>query len=147
MNNPLRKEKISNLKVTVSKDSDDKIKVKGSDMFERLYALIFILAKKASGKTNLIQNILKHVSGPNTKFLFIVSTIHKDKKWIEIVDEYSKKQKIEIEHEVEHQEQQEQDTEDKEPKLKIKKTKRKLKKTKRKKSKRQLSSDSDSDSD
>jgi hypothetical protein len=82
----LMKVKVSSHKVTpipIEKDSDEPIL--GADWFEKPYANLFLLAKKFSGKTTVIANILARCAGPKTKFIFIVSTINKDPIWIEIL--------------------------------------------------------------
>lgn len=58
--------------------------IKGAAMFPELFANVFICAKKKSGKTNVIYNILKKCCGPETKVLAFVSTINKDEGWIQI---------------------------------------------------------------
>ena len=77
--------KVSNSKITVEKNEVIDIPAKGSDWISEPYANIFLLAKKKSGKTTVIRNMLNHFAGKNTKFVFIVSTINKDKTWIDIV--------------------------------------------------------------
>jgi hypothetical protein len=53
-------------------------KIKGSDMFSELYANIYIAARKKSGKSVAIMNILKHCVGRDTTVFFIVPTILRD---------------------------------------------------------------------
>lgn len=65
--------------------------VKGSDWFPEPYANIFLLAKKQSGKTTLIENILERTAGKRTQFIFVVSTIHKDPTWKRIVETWEEK--------------------------------------------------------
>jgi hypothetical protein len=83
--------KVSNSIIKVHNEEKKDLKVKGADWFSEPYSNIFLLAKKKSGKTTVIENILKHCSGKNTKFIFIVSTIHKDNTWIRIADYWEEK--------------------------------------------------------
>jgi hypothetical protein len=69
--------------------------VKGYDMFEEPYGNIFLSAKKKSGKTTLIYNILKHcagkdVNGDKTKIMAFVSTLNKDPSWKVIKKKFGK---------------------------------------------------------
>ena len=84
-------QRVSNKTVTVTNEQKKDLKIKGADWFAEPYSNIFLLAKKKSGKTTVIENILKHCSGRNTKFIFIVSTIHKDSTWRRIVDYWEDK--------------------------------------------------------
>lgn len=84
-------ERVSNKTVQATNEQKKDLKVKGADWFNEPYSNIFLLAKKKSGKTTVIENILKHCSGKNTKFIFIVSTIHKDATWRRIVDFWEEK--------------------------------------------------------
>lgn len=69
-------------------------KVKASDWFALPYPNMFLLAMKNSGKTTVIENIIKRKAGKHTKFLFFSSTIHKDKTWKNILETYSDKDVI-----------------------------------------------------
>jgi len=77
---------VSTSKIEVPAPTQSAKKVKGADWFPLLYAIIYVLAKKNSGKTVLIMNILKHCANKNTKFIFISSTVNKDDTWKSIVD-------------------------------------------------------------
>lgn len=57
---------------------DEKKKVKGEKLFPEVYSNVFLLARKKSGKTCCIFKILKKCVGPDTKLVFISSTVHKD---------------------------------------------------------------------
>ena len=64
-------------------------KIKGCDLFSNIYANIFILAKKNSGKTTTIYKILKECLNKNSVVHIFCSTVYKDnsyKKIIEILD-------------------------------------------------------------
>jgi hypothetical protein len=69
----------------------DKSKIKGSELFEELYANTFLLAKKKSGKTSTIFKILQKCSNKNTKLIIFSSTVYKDNNWISIVKYFAEK--------------------------------------------------------
>jgi hypothetical protein len=71
---------INDAKISKVKTVDVKnVEIKGYDYFTEPYANIFLLAKKKSGKTTLIYNILKNCSLKNyTKVIIICSTVNKD---------------------------------------------------------------------
>lgn len=63
--------------------------VKGKELFSKLKCNIFLLAKKESGKTTTIFNILKHcvgrtITGGKTIIVLFVSSAYKDDTWIAI---------------------------------------------------------------
>lgn len=87
----IKKVKISNAKVSYNKVEEETKKSKGYDYFHEPYPNVYLLAKKKSGKTTVIENILKKCSGKNTRFIFIVSTINKDKTWLRITDYFDLK--------------------------------------------------------
>lgn len=58
----------------------------GSELFPELYANIFLVARKKSGKTITIQTILKSCCGKETTVISFCSTITKDKNWMAIKD-------------------------------------------------------------
>ena len=67
--------------------------IKGYDLFPELYANIFILGKKKSGKSSVIFKILKSCSNKKTHVVIFCSTVHKDKNYIGIIN-YLKKHDI-----------------------------------------------------
>lgn len=67
----------------------------GYDMFPSLYANIFLCARKNSGKTTVIWNILKHRANKKSKVLIFSCTCDKDANWLFIREWLSSK---EIEH-------------------------------------------------
>jgi hypothetical protein len=83
--------KVSDHDIVVEKSTTEKIPVKGQDWFEEPFSNIFLLAKKKTGKTTTIKNILRRTAGKNTKFIFIVSTIEKDPTWKSIVNYWEDK--------------------------------------------------------
>jgi 23S rRNA pseudoU1915 N3-methylase RlmH len=95
MTDEIKKVKVSENKVIpIKKEKDSEDPVLGADWFSAPYPNIFLLAKKFSGKTTVILNILSRCAGPNTKYIFIVSTINKDKIWEKILDTLNKKDYI-----------------------------------------------------
>jgi hypothetical protein len=66
-------------------------RILGYDMFPILYSAIFLTAKKKSGKTNVIANILDKCADKDTKIMFFVSTIHKDSTYKAILKNLDKK--------------------------------------------------------
>jgi hypothetical protein len=60
--------------------------VMGWKYFDLFPYLLFISAKKKSGKTSLIWNILKNTTNKHTKFFIFCSTYNVDKSWIKIID-------------------------------------------------------------
>ena len=75
--------KINNVKVKKVQlnEVEDHRPVKGADLFEEIYANIFLCAKKKSGKTSTIYKIVKECLGKKTKVIAFVSTLHKDATW------------------------------------------------------------------
>ncbi len=78
----IRLHKINNEKVLPIKYIDestlDKRPIKGESLFEEIYANIFIVAKKKSGKTTVINKIVKGCVTPETTVLVFSATAQKD---------------------------------------------------------------------
>lgn len=68
-------------KVPVDKEDDDKRPILGAEMFPEIYANVFLCAKKKSGKSTVIYNILKACTGKHTKVIAFVGTLHKDRTY------------------------------------------------------------------
>lgn len=68
----------------------------GYDMFPNINAEIAIMAKKNSGKTNVIFAILKHCINDTTKVFIFSSTCEKDPNWL-YIRKWLEKNKIEYE--------------------------------------------------
>lgn len=87
----LRLEKVNKEKVKPIpiKKIDDK-NIKGVNILP-LYSNSFLLAKKASGKTTVLNHILKNTTNKLTKIFFFVSTIFKDASYKEILKMLDKK--------------------------------------------------------
>lgn len=65
-------------------------KIRGSELLP-IYSNTFICAKKNSGKTTVIFNILKKCVDKDTIVDLFVSTIEKDRSWIQIVEYLTRK--------------------------------------------------------
>jgi hypothetical protein len=79
--NTLKIKSINDIKISKVKlnENDKSNEIKGYDYFTEPYSNIFLLAKKKSGKTTLIYNILKNCGLKNyTKVIIICSTVNKD---------------------------------------------------------------------
>lgn len=70
--------------------------VLGKELFPEPYANIFLCARKKSGKTTVLYNILKHCTDKRTKVICFASTVYKDKQWLRIAD-HLRKQGVEFE--------------------------------------------------
>jgi molybdopterin-guanine dinucleotide biosynthesis protein len=85
-------QRINNTKVKpVKLQTLDKSMIKGGDMFEELYANIFICAKKKSGKSTVVFNILKKCVGKDTRIVIIAATVHKDPTYKAITEYFEAK--------------------------------------------------------
>ncbi len=86
---------INKLKVVPLKNSlvtNDK-PVLGFEMFPEVYSNILLCAKKKSGKSVVIGNIIKKCAGKNTRIIAFCSTINKDVAWL-ATKKYCKKHHI-----------------------------------------------------
>eukprot|EP00732_Lithocolla_globosa_P000084 Lithocolla_globosa_v1_NODE_15_length_10543_cov_26.361651.p4 type:complete len:277 gc:universal NODE_15_length_10543_cov_26.361651:9074-8244(-) len=68
-------------------------KILGYDMFNELYSNIFLCAKKKSGKSSTIYNILRECADKETTVVVFCSTCERDKAWITI-RQFLEKKKI-----------------------------------------------------
>lgn len=59
----------------------DKRPILGADLFDEVYANIFLCARKKSGKSSVIYNIIKKCANRHTTVIAFVSTLHKDDTW------------------------------------------------------------------
>lgn len=79
--------KVHKIQLDAKKLTPDKIQ--GYDMFSEIYANIFICARKKTGKTTIMCNIIKKCINKDTTLIFFVGTINKDatyKKMLEYLD-------------------------------------------------------------
>ena len=67
---------------------------KGADYFAEPYPNILLLARKKSGKTTIIYNIIKNCAGPDTEVIIFCPTWRKDDSYRHII-KYMNKKKIE----------------------------------------------------
>ncbi len=65
--------------------------IRGNQLFDELYANVFICAKKKSGKSSLIWKILKECCGKNTKIVIFSATTKKDKTYKHIIKYFTNK--------------------------------------------------------
>lgn len=80
------------IKPVIAKGGEpDVLNIKGHELFPTLYANIGLLAKKKSGKTNVIYNILENVCGPKTHVHIYCSTVFKDTTYDAIMKMLKKK--------------------------------------------------------
>jgi len=82
----MQTEKLSNYKVVAKKLKSSSITTwKGSELFDYIYASIYIIAKRKSGKTQLIYNILEECTDPSVHVVIFSGTSHKDDTYIEMI--------------------------------------------------------------
>ena len=75
--------KINNKVITPlkSKADRDTRPVKGGALFPEVYGQVCLVAKKKSGKSVCIQNIVKECAGKTTKVIAFVATLTRDQAW------------------------------------------------------------------
>ena len=87
-----RGQRLNNIKIdAIQVAGADKRTPKGADMFPMTYPNIALIAKKKSGKTNLLYHILKNIIDPSTDVYLFVSTAKRDATWKDII-KYLEKQ-------------------------------------------------------
>lgn len=69
----------------------DKKEILGSELFDELYSNIYLCAKKKSGKTSTIYNIIKRCCDKRTAVFVFCSTYGKDQNWRAIKDYLDRK--------------------------------------------------------
>lgn len=84
----INKVKVKPLKLNNELSPD---RILGYNMFPELYSNIFLCAKKKSGKTTVIYNILDSCADKDTNVMFFVSTIDKDASYKKILKMLDKK--------------------------------------------------------
>ena len=81
----ITEEKVNNIVVRpIKTEKKDERPVKGSELFNMLYANIYVNAKKRSGKTTTIFRIIKECVNKDTIVVVFCSTYLKDDNWIAI---------------------------------------------------------------
>lgn len=83
MDTEIKLQKINNVVVKPVQfgGSQDNRPIRGADLFPELYANILLLAKKKSGKTQVINKIVRSCAGRDTRVVIFSSTINKDKTY------------------------------------------------------------------
>lgn len=80
------KRRINNKRVVPIKEVQiSKHRVLGKELFSEPYANIYLLAKKKTGKTTTLFNILQECANANTIVIFFVSTLFKDDSYKHII--------------------------------------------------------------
>ena len=83
---------INNFEVEpVKVDEEKQEHILGYDMFPILYNNIFLIAKKKSGKSNVIYNILDKGANRKSSILFFVPTFHRDAVYIKMAEMLDRK--------------------------------------------------------
>lgn len=83
----ITEKKINNVVIEPLHTSSYKVsRVMGKHYFDLFPYLLFISAKKKSGKTSLIYNIIKNTTTKKTKFFLFCSTYNVDKSWMKIIE-------------------------------------------------------------
>ena len=79
------------IKPIVNNITEEITDVKGKELFQNNLCNIFICARKRSGKSSLIGNILKKMADKRTTIIIFSSTANIDPCWINIKDMLEKK--------------------------------------------------------
>lgn len=84
------------MEITLKKINDEQVEpmkiggvkdirpIKGEKLFSEVYSNIYLCARKKSGKTVVIQKIIKDCAGKSTTVLAFCSTVNKDSNWLAI---------------------------------------------------------------
>eukprot|EP00732_Lithocolla_globosa_P000073 Lithocolla_globosa_v1_NODE_13_length_10672_cov_64.188000.p5 type:complete len:234 gc:universal NODE_13_length_10672_cov_64.188000:4399-3698(-) len=67
-------------------------RIRGYDLLPDIYCNVFLCAKKKSGKTSSIFNIIKHCCDKESNVIIFSSTVEKDFAWIQIREFLDKKE-------------------------------------------------------
>jgi len=86
----INNKKVKKVKVKV----EDNRPIKGSDLVTEIFAQIFIVAKKNSGKSTALANLIPDIINKTTKVFAFCKTIHQDDIWKDIKKNL-KKSKVE----------------------------------------------------
>ena len=75
--------KVNNCKIRKipREGEEDKRPIKGYELCQEVYANIYLIAKKNSGKTTVIYNIIDRCAGRDTIVFAFVSTLNNDANW------------------------------------------------------------------
>jgi hypothetical protein len=95
----IKEQRINNavvLPVPIDPQTKEDMKpIRGMELLPELYCNVFMLAKKHSGKSTLVYKIVKDCSDPRTHVIAFVSTVHKDKTYLQL-KRYCKSKNIEF---------------------------------------------------
>jgi len=90
----MKYKQLTNVKIELpNKKKNKKKKALGYQYFSEPYANIFLCAKKKSGKTTLIYNLIKNTINSGTTIIFFVSTFYNDETY-QYIQDYLTKKKI-----------------------------------------------------
>lgn len=92
----IRVEKINDFVVKPIQHELNQLPIKGSELFSEPYCNAFLCAKKKSGKSTIVYNIIKKCIGKETIVHIFASTAYSDQTYKKIM-EYLEKRKIEYE--------------------------------------------------
>ena len=70
--------------IPIDESKKDKRQAKGWQVIPECYANIALIAKKKSGKTSVIFQLIKECAGRDTNIIAFVSTLLKDEGWMHI---------------------------------------------------------------
>lgn len=70
---------------------DEKLEIKGANICPELYANIFLVAKKRSGKTSVVAKLINSFVSTDTVIITFCSTLYKDKIWMKIMENCNSK--------------------------------------------------------
>ena len=90
----IKKVKINDFKVKpIEQDGAgvDTRPILGHDLIPHLYCTMFLVAKKKTGKTTVVNTILKHCAGRDTEVIVFCATLHKDPSWAKIRENLEKR--------------------------------------------------------
>jgi hypothetical protein len=78
--------KVNNVRVQKVPDekAEDTRPIKGHELCSHLYGNIYLCAKKNSGKTTVVWNLINRCAGRDTTVIAFVSTLNNDKSWATI---------------------------------------------------------------
>lgn len=87
----IKLKQINDIRVKPIKKQKDNLPIKGYDMFTEPYCNIFLCAKKKSGKSTVVFNILKNCVGKETMVHIFASTAYSDITYKRIMEMLDKK--------------------------------------------------------
>jgi hypothetical protein len=82
---------LNKVKIKPVQVDNNLVKCKGYDMFETMYASIGIFAKRNSGKTTVVSNVIDRSINKNTIVIIISSTISHDPTYKKIMEKLKKR--------------------------------------------------------